>query len=45
MELETEIKISEVVPGDLVILQAGSIIPADVRLVAAKRLFLSVNQL
>ncbi len=43
--VETEIKISEVVPGDLVILQAGSIIPADVRLVAAKDFFVSESAL
>ncbi|NMC65196.1 MAG: magnesium-translocating P-type ATPase [Acidobacteria bacterium] len=43
--VETEIKISEVVPGDLVILQAGSIIPADIRLVAAKDFFVSESAL
>jgi len=43
-EVKTEIKISEVVSGDLVILHAGSVIPADLRVVAAKD-FLSANQL
>lgn len=33
---ETEIRISEVVPGDIVHLQAGSIIPADLRLLTTK---------
>lgn len=39
---ESEIRISEVVPGDIVMLQAGSIIPADLRLISAKDFF--VNQ-
>lgn len=38
---ETEVRISEIVPGDIVVLQAGSIIPADLRLVAAKDFFVS----
>lgn len=42
---ETEVKISEVVPGDIVILNAGSIIPADLRLVQAKDFFVSESAL
>jgi P-type Mg2+ transporter len=43
--LETEIKITEVVPGDVVLLQAGSIVPADLRLLVAKDFFLSQSSL
>ncbi|MCS7280199.1 MAG: magnesium-translocating P-type ATPase [Desulfobacterota bacterium] len=39
--VETEIKLSEVVPGDIVILKAGSIIPADLRLIAARDFFVN----
>lgn len=42
---ETEIRISEVVPGDIVHLQAGSIIPADLRLLTAKDFFVSQSAL
>jgi Mg2+-importing ATPase len=42
---EQEIKISEIVPGDLVILHAGSIIPADLRLLQAKDFFVSESAL
>ncbi|HVO34412.1 MAG TPA: magnesium-translocating P-type ATPase [Gemmatimonadales bacterium] len=42
---ETEIRISEVVPGDIVTLQAGSIIPADLRLLAVKDFFVSQSAL
>ncbi len=42
---ETEIRISEVVPGDIVILHAGSIIPADLRLLAVKDFFVSQSAL
>ena len=40
---EAEIKISEIVPGDIVFLQAGSIVPADLRLVEAARLKVTGN--
>jgi len=42
---ETEIRISEVVPGDIVLLHAGSIVPADLRLLAAKDFFVSQSAL
>ncbi|MFH1008110.1 MAG: magnesium-translocating P-type ATPase [Candidatus Latescibacterota bacterium] len=38
---EAEVKISEVVPGDVVLLHAGSIVPADLRLLTAKDFFVS----
>lgn len=38
---ETEVKISALVPGDIVLLQAGAMIPADVRLLSAKDFFVS----
>ncbi len=42
---EAEVRISEVVPGDIVILQAGSIIPADLRLLTTKDFFVSQSAL
>ena len=42
---ETEIRISEVVPGDIVVLHAGSIVPADLRLLSAKDFFVSQSAL
>jgi Mg2+-importing ATPase len=42
---EAEIKMSDVVPGDIVLLQAGSIVPADLRLLAAKDFFVSESAL
>ena len=42
---ETEIRISEVVPGDIVILHSGSIIPADLRLLSVKDFFVSQSAL
>ncbi|TLU82202.1 MAG: magnesium-translocating P-type ATPase [Chlorobium sp.] len=38
---ELEIPLANLVPGDIVKLQAGSIIPADLRLIAAKDFFVS----
>ena len=43
--MESEIRISDVVPGDVVLLQAGSIVPADLRLIAAKDFFVSESAL
>ncbi len=42
---ETEARVSEVVPGDVVILHAGSIVPADLRLLTAKDFFVSQSVL
>ncbi len=36
-----EIKLSQLVPGDIVLLSAGDMVPADVRLINAKDLFLN----
>ena len=43
--IESEVRISEIVPGDIVLLQAGSIVPADLRLIAAKDFFISESAL
>ena len=40
-----EIPISEIVVGDIVYLSAGDMIPADVRILAAKDLFVSQSAL
>ena len=42
---ETEVPMSELVPGDIVVLAAGSVIPADLRLIAAKDFFVSQSVL
>jgi len=42
---QIEVPLTEVVPGDLVILDAGTIVPADIRLIAAKDLFVSQSAL
>ncbi len=42
---QTEIRISEIVPGDIVLLHAGSIVPADLRLLTAKDFFVSESAL
>src|SRR5680860_1865949 len=39
---EVEIPLMQLVPGDVVKLSAGNMIPADVRLIAANDLFLSL---
>jgi P-type Mg2+ transporter len=43
--VETEVRISEIVPGDIVLLQAGSIVPADLRLITTKDFFVSESAL
>lgn len=42
---ELDLPMSEVVPGDIVILSAGSIIPADIRLITVKDFFVSQSVL
>ncbi len=42
---ETMVDLSDIVPGDIVLLSAGSIIPADVRLLTAKDFFVSQSAL
>ncbi len=42
---EAEVAISEIVPGDIVLLQAGSIVPADLRLLSAKDFYVSESAL
>jgi Mg2+-importing ATPase len=42
---ELEIRMSEIVPGDIVVLAAGSIIPADLRLLLTKDFFVSQSAL
>lgn len=42
---EQEIKMSEVVLGDIVLLHAGSIVPADLRLISAKDFFVGESAL
>lgn len=39
--IPTELNITEVVPGDIVKLNAGSIIPADIKIIESKDLFLN----
>ena len=42
---ECDIPIAEIVPKDIVILQAGALIPADLRLISAKDFFVSQSSL
>ena len=42
---ETGDQLSDIVPGDIVLLNAGSIIPADLRLLSAKDFFVSQSAL
>jgi len=42
---EVDIPMAEVVPGDILILQAGALIPADLRLISAKDFFVSQSSL
>jgi Mg2+-importing ATPase len=43
--VKQEVKLSEIVPGDIVYLSAGDIVPADARVIAAKDLFLNQSAL
>ncbi len=42
---ETEVPLEEIVPGDVVVLAAGSLIPADLRIIAAKDFFVTQSAL
>jgi len=42
---QADIPMVEIVPGDILVLQAGAIIPADLRLVSAKDFFVSQSSL
>jgi Mg2+-importing ATPase len=42
---EQEIPLAEIVPGDIVVLDAGSLVPADIRLIVAKDFFVSQSAL
>ena len=42
---EFDIPMTEIVPGDIVILQAGALIPADLRLISAKDFFVGQSSL
>ena len=42
---ETEVPLREIVPGDVVVLDAGTLVPADIRLIATKDFFVSQSAL
>jgi Mg2+-importing ATPase len=42
---ESEIPLAEIVPGDIVVLDAGSLVPADLRLIATKDFFVGQSAL
>jgi P-type Mg2+ transporter len=42
---DSEIPLADVVPGDVVLLDAGSLVPADIRLIATKDFFVSQSAL
>jgi len=42
---ETEIPLSELVPGDIVLLDVGALVPADLRLIAVKDFFINQSTL
>ena len=42
---ETDVPLEEIVPGDIVILAAGSLIPADLRVITAKDFFVTQSAL
>lgn len=43
--IKSEIKLSEIIPGDIIFLSAGDIVPADSRVINAKDLFLNQSAL
>ncbi|MCX8021261.1 MAG: magnesium-translocating P-type ATPase [Syntrophorhabdaceae bacterium] len=43
--IEKEIRIAEIVPGDIVFLRVGSIVPADLRIISARDFFVSESAL
>lgn len=43
--MQKEIPIADVVPGDIVVLSTGDIIPADSRIIEAKDLFINQSPL
>ena len=43
--VECELPIADIVPGDIIVLDAGAIVPADVRLINAKDFFVSQSSL
>jgi Mg2+-importing ATPase len=44
-KIKKELKLSQIVPGDIVYLSAGDIIPADARIIGAKDLFINQSSL
>jgi len=42
---EVEVPLEEIVPGDVVVLAAGSLIPADLRIISAKDFFVTQSAL
>ena len=42
---EIEVPLADIVPGDIVVLDAGSLVPADIRLIATKDFFVSQSAL
>jgi Mg2+-importing ATPase len=43
--IKQEVKLSEIVPGEIIYLSAGDIVPADARIITAKDLFLNQSTL
>jgi len=43
--VKCEVKLSEIVPGDIIYLSAGDIVPADARVISAKDLFVNQSML
>jgi Mg2+-importing ATPase len=43
--VKSEVKTSELVPGDIILLSAGDIVPADARIISAKDLFVDQSAL